>query len=205
MAFFEQQLDTRITRGATGGPVNLGRTKTYTANGALKQNFEWSAPRHVYDVAHGMKSNADYEALLSMWYVVNFTPYEGFRFKDWRDYQLTKTNSTLTLISGSVWQIQRKYTSHSITFKRDIFKPRSGVVVYRTRTSVETTATATIDTATGQATISGHESGDTYTCVGEFDVPVTFVDDEWVAELDGTTGNLAVIPGGIKVEELKSL
>ena len=205
MAFFEHQLDTRITRGATGGPVNLGRTKIYTASGALKQNFEWSAPRHVYDVSHGMKTNEDFETLLSLWYVINFTPYEGFRFKDWRDYQATKANSTLTFITGSTWQLQRKYTSHAITFKRDIFKPRTGAVIYRTRTGAETTATATVDTTTGIATISGHADGDTYTWAGEFDVPVTFVDDEWVAELDGTTANLGIIPGAIKVEELKSL
>jgi uncharacterized protein (TIGR02217 family) len=203
MAFLEQRLDPRITRGATGGPTNRGRTKNYTAGGALHQNFQWSAPLFRYDVSHGLKSQTDAEALLAMWHVVNFTPYEGFRFKDWADYQLSKTNSRLLFLTGSTWQIQRVYTSGATSTYRDIKKPLSGVVIYRTRSGVESTATATIDTTTGVATVSGHASGDTYTAVGEFDVPVTFAGDDWVAELEGTTANLSHIMPAIELEEVR--
>ena len=46
-------------------------------------------------------------------------------------------------------------------------------------------------------------SGDTYTCEGEFDMPVTFTDDEWRAELQGNTNHLFAVSGSIPLEELK--
>jgi hypothetical protein len=68
---------------------------------------------------------------------------------------------------------------------------------------VVTDASASIDTATGIATISGHVSGDTYNWAGEFDVPVTFSDDAWVQQLETMTGDgaLATMPT-INLEEI---
>lgn len=204
MAFLEQRIDPKITEGARGGPTNFGRTKTYMPGGKLRQNFAWSMPRHSYDISYGVKSAEYFESVLSLYYVVNFTPYEGFRYKDWRDFEATQANSTLTLITGATYQLQRAYTFASVTFKRDIKKPVSGTVtVYRTRASVVSVASASIDYTTGIATISGHVGGDTYTWTGEFDVPVTFVDDEWLADLEGSTENLFVASQPIKLEEIK--
>lgn len=187
MAFLEQRLSDRTEFGAKGGPVNHGRQMIRTASGRLRQVFTWSEPLHTYTVSHGVLDQAQMEELRSFWYVVNFTPYEGFRFRDWTDYQATQDNSRCTLISGSDYQLQRIYKVGSIEFVRKIQKPASGAVVYRTRSSVVSAATASVDTTTGIATISSHVSGDTYTWVGEFDIPVTFSDQEWVSELLAAT------------------
>jgi hypothetical protein len=48
---------------------------------------------------------------------------------------------------------------------------------------VETVASATVATATGIVTISGHTDDDTYTCIGQFDVPVAFKDENMDAEI----------------------
>ena len=53
------------------------------------------------------------------------------------------------------------------------------------------------------ATISGHTSGDTYSWTGEFDVPVTFTDDEWIAEMRGYTERLFMSSLPIKLEEIR--
>jgi uncharacterized protein (TIGR02217 family) len=205
MAFLEERIDPGITVGATGGPTNIGRTKVYLPNGRLQQNFAASMPVHKYDVSHGIRTSADYDAIIAMFYVVNFTPYEGFRFKDWRDFKATQANSALTLITGSTWQLERVYRVALLTFHRKIRKPvASTVVVYRTRSAVVSTASATIDYTTGIATVSGHVGGDTYTWTGEFDVPVTFTDDEWMADLESGPPNTFVTPHSIKLEELKA-
>jgi uncharacterized protein (TIGR02217 family) len=197
MAFLESQLSPKITHGAMGGPTVPGRTKVYTPAGQLRQNFLASMPIHRYDVSHGLRSAADFQTVLDLWYVVMFTPYEGFRFKDWRDYQLTRTNSRLTLIAGTTYQINRVHTFGGIDFLRPIYKPTGQVTVYNAGGA---TLTATTDTATGIVTVP---TGTPSTCVGEFDVPVTFSDDEWMGSLEVHTQNLHISSGAIKLEEIR--
>ncbi len=203
MAFLEQRLSQRIERGASGGPVNRGRQMVRTAGGRLRQVFTWPEPLHTYTVSHGILGQAQLEELRALWYVVNFTPYEGFRFRDWSDYRATQANSRCTLITGSTYQLQRVYTFQGLQFVRRIQKPVDGVAIYRTRATVTSTATATIDTATGIATISGHVAGDTYTWAGECEVPVTFTDDAWVQQIEAMNidGAVASMPT-INVEEI---
>ncbi len=204
MAFLEQRLSERIERGATGGPVNRGRRMSRTASGRMKQVFSWAAPLHEYTISHGILDGARREQLLSMWYVVMFTPYEGFRFRDWMDYQATQENSRCTLITGSTYQLQRVYSVYGLEYVRAVTKPVAGAVVYRTRSGVVSTATATIDTTTGIATITGHLAGDTYTWAGQFDVPVTFSGDEWVQGLESLpAGGAVVSTPQIKLEEVR--
>lgn len=197
MAFLESRLDARIERGAKGGPTNPGRVKAYTRSGKLSQGFYASMPIHRFDVSHGIRSQADYQAILDLWYVVNFTPYTGFRFKDHRDFQATRTNTALTLISGSTYQLQRAYTVGATTFLRDIFKPVTGtVVVYN---AAGAALTATVDYTTGQADVTGTPE----TWAGEFDVPVTFTDNEWASSLEVHADNLHLRIDPIKLEELR--
>lgn len=203
MAFLEQRLSQRIERGASGGPVNRGRQMVRTVAGRLRQVFSWPEPLHTYTVSHGLRDQAQLEELRSLWYVVNFTPYEGFRFRDWGDYRATQANSRCTLITGDTYQLQRVYTFAGVEFIRQVQKPVAGATVYRTRSAVVTAASASIDTATGVATVSDHMAGDTYTWVGEFDVPVTFSDDSWVQQIETMTGEgaLATMPT-INLEEI---
>ena len=204
MNFLEARMDVRVTKGVASIPTVPGRTKAYTHTGKLSQNYTAALPVHKYEAIHGLKSLEDYQSVLDLWYVVSFTPYKGFRFKDWRDFRLTQTNSRLTLITGSTWQINRLHAYGPAEFLRPIYKPVAGtVVVKRTRSAVVSTASATVDSTTGIATISGHVGGDTYTCEGEFDMPVTFSDDEWRAELQGNTAKLFAVSGSIALEELR--
>jgi uncharacterized protein (TIGR02217 family) len=204
MAFLEQRISPKITEGSEGGPTQPARSRVYMVNGRLKQNFSALMPIHKYEVSHGVRSRADYQSVLDLFYVVMFTPYEGFRFKDWGDYQLTQANSRLTLVSGSNYQINRVHTFGAVEFLRPIYKPVDGtIVVKRDRSGTISTATATVTATTGVAAISGHVEGDTYTCEGEFDVPVTFSSDEWTASWAVHINNLHMISGTIPLEEIR--
>jgi uncharacterized protein (TIGR02217 family) len=204
MAFLEERLSTAVVRGTKGGP-RAKRIKTYTQSGRLVQLFEWDLALHTYDAAYGIKQLEDYDGLLSMWHVVMFGPFEGFRVRDWLDYRLDQDTSELVFVSGSDWQIHRKYSVGATSVLRPIYKPNADIVVYRDRAGVISVATATVSTSTGLATISGHLSGDTYSCAGTFDVPVTFSDDDPFAGV-GLDGNedaeLSDLPP-IMLEELK--
>ena len=205
MAFLESRLDPVITRGAVRKVTQPGRRKTYVS-GRLEQDFNNTLPVHTYEVSHGMRDamirggltpERSYFKVLDLFYVVMFTPYEGFRFKDWADYQGVRDNTALQLISGTTWQLHRKHTFGGVDFFRPIYKPVDGTVtVYD---ASDATLTGTLDATTGQWTGSGTPSY----WIGEFDVPVTFSSDEWSAELQVATQNMHVLNGTVQVEEIR--
>ena len=206
MAFLEQRISDRITAATSFEIEHPSRLKTYAQGGRLSQQFGNSPPRHKVNLANGVKTQAQFQSLVDAFYIVLFTPYVGLRVKNWQDYQATKTNSQLTqhAASPTEWQLQRKHSFGGITFLRDITKPCTtpAPVIYRTRSAVETVATASIDYTSGIAAISGHVAGDTYTWVGEFDLPMTFSENVWRAQLDGTANRLYVKDSLIPMEEV---
>jgi uncharacterized protein (TIGR02217 family) len=203
--FLEQRISVGIQRGTSGGPTGF-RDKVYSGDGRLVlQNFRRIAPVHRYVFAFGKKLLSSAEEVRSFFYVVMFTPYSGFRARDWNDYQLTQDNSTLTLISGSDYQLQRVYQAGSAQFLRKIVKTEAGTeTVYRTRGGITTAIATTVDSTTGIVTISGHVGGDTYTCECNFDVPVTFSDDDAMSRisLGGSLETVLQDMGDIHLEEV---
>lgn len=197
MAFLESRMSARIERGAKGGPTNRGRRKVYSTSGKMNQVFEWSAPISEFDISHGILLPDGYAEIEAMWHVIHFTPYSGFRFRNWADYQAVKANTTLTNIVSNTYQLQRKHTFASITYKRNIYKPNSGVTVYD---SSDVACTASVNTATGIATVT---SGTPSYWIGTFDIPVTFKDNDLMMRLDGTTSNLLLVADQIILEEIR--
>lgn len=205
MALLFQRIDSKIANGASTTIHTPGRTKSYNPAGRLFQNFLSSQPVHQYDYSHGVRSRADFQAVLNIFYVVMFTPYDGFLHKDWRDYQASQLNSNCAPLTATTLQLQRVHSFGGVAWNRNITKPNTsatGVQVFRTRTGATSGISSSVDTTTGIVTISGHVAGDTYTWSGEFDVPVTFTDDDWAADLEVNTINLWLTSNPIKVEEL---
>lgn len=197
MAFLESRMSARIERGAKGGPTNRGRRKVYSTSGRMNQVFEWSAPISEFDISHGILLPDGYAEIEAMWHVIHFTPYSGFRFRNWADYQAVKANTTLTNIVSNTYQLQRKHTFASITYKRNIYKPNAGVTVYD---ASDVACTFTVDTTTGIATVT---SGTPAYWTGTFDIPVTFKDNDLMMRLDGTTSNLLLVADPIILEEIR--
>ena len=206
MAFLNERIsDKTSVSGTRGGPI-ASRTLTRTASGFVNQQFNWSRALHQYDAMFGVRTEAQFEALRAFMYVVFFEgPYEGFLYKDWGDYRFTRTTSSLTFITGVTWQMNRTYTIGAKVFARKIAKPRANIIIYRTRSAVESVATATYDTATGIVTMTAHVVADTYSMVGEFDVPVMFKDDNAFAQIAFNNGGIELLPelGSVMLEELR--
>lgn len=204
MAFFEQRISDRFSYGAQGGPV-FSTAVRQAQGGARFANQNWEFPLHRWSLAKSVETNEDFEEIRAFFYNVAGM-FDGFRFKDASDYQATQDNSALEFITGSTWQLQRIYEIGSRTFVRNITKPVASpaAVVYRTRSAVVSVATASIATTTGIATISGHVSGDTYTWVGEFDVPVCFASDAMKAEVVSSHSDQYLIGWpSVEIEEIR--
>jgi uncharacterized protein (TIGR02217 family) len=193
--FYEFQLDPRLSFGYKGGPM-WNTQKVITIGGQRFVNKNWSAPLHRFDFSHSIKTMADFAIVRNLFMVVSGA-FDGFRFKDWHDFKVVRSESALTLVSGSDYQLGKNYVAGSRTFTRTITKPVTGsVTIYDAGGSP---LVASIDTTTGIATVSG--TPDSW--AGAFDVPVAFEKDEFDPEIIDHGEDYLIEWGGVVVEEIR--
>ena len=85
MGFVEEQFPTDISYGSSGGPEFS--TDIVTAqSGHEQRNSNWAEARARYNVAHGVKSQTQLDALIAFFRARKGRAC-GFRFKDWIDYK----------------------------------------------------------------------------------------------------------------------
>ena len=211
MAFFEELFPVKVSINAQAGP--MFDSSVAESGGRRVVNLNDPYPTQMYSISQPVKESAEFEAVRNFFYVVGGNV-DGFRLKDWSDYRLVQGNNTLQLLTGSIWQILRTYTYGPRTLARAIYKVSGSsfgdpdLLVYRTRSAVRTAlanpADYTVDLNTGQVTINGHVSGDTYDCEGVFHVPVSFVDPRAIWTYLGTSRGLTEW-SGIELKEFQPL
>jgi uncharacterized protein (TIGR02217 family) len=168
--------------GATGGP-EFATTVVATGSGHEKRNDNWAEARGRWDVASGLKKQAQIDELIAFFRARRGKAY-GFRFKDWTDYKAT--GQVLGMGDGALTQFQlvKHYPSGSVIKVRTIAKPVAGTVkVYLD--SVEQLSGWSLDTTTGLVTFSTPPApGDEVTADFEFDVPVRFDTDHMAVTIE---------------------
>ncbi len=189
MSFVEVQFPTDISYGATGGPMFLTDVVT-TISGHEQRNSKWSQARARYNVASGVKTEAQWQSLIAF-FRARRGKAVGFRFKDWSDYQAI--NQPLQSLGDDEYQMVKRYVSGAVVAERIITKPGAGSVkLYRN--SLLQASGWSVDTATGIITtaLTG-----TLTVDYEFDVPVRFDTDELALSMDsfnaGSWNNIPLI------------
>lgn len=212
MAFIESpRFPDCISIGATGGPV-FSTTKVYTRSGDRFVNKNWQYPLARYNIGTPPRTDEEFVELRGFFYNVAGA-YSGFRFKDPADFTHEDTpfgvgtaEGIFTLVTGSTYQMVKRYEWGVNIAHRKILKPVDGSVsVFRTRSGSTTdiTGSSTIDETTGQVTVTGHMSGDTYAWTGEFDVPVALTNDDAAWGYIGTPNMIQEWPS-IGLEELRN-
>lgn len=187
MSFIETQFPTDISYGATGGPIFLTDVVA-TVSGHEQRNSKWSQSRAKYNVASGIKTEAQWQALIAFFRARRGMAI-GFRFKDWSDYKAE--NQPLKSLGGNEYQLVKQYVSGAAVYERDITKPVAGTIKLYEDSILQASGWS-IDTATGIITTS--LSG-TLTADFEFDVPVRFDTDEMAISVDSfDAGNWSSIP-----------
>jgi uncharacterized protein (TIGR02217 family) len=176
MSFDEVRLPTKIEFGARGGP--RFRTEVVVlGSGHEQRNAEWSATRAAWDVAPGIQSAADLDAIIAFWYARQGR-LRGFRFKDHTDFSVTGQVLIAAVAGGETSaQLVRGYASGGQTFSRTVTKPVAGSV----QLFLDGTPLASsVDTATGVvsfAALPGGSPQSVLTADFAFDVPVRFDTD----------------------------
>ena len=194
MSFHEVQFPPSISYGAVGGPRFLTNILTL-ASGYEKRNINWEVARAEYDVAHGLKTEAELAVLIKFFRARRGRAH-GFRFKDWADYQVPfPGDATPTLFttngSTSTFQFTKIYSDSGGSYTRDILKPiLTNMYMYNNGTIMTYGAGASqyqVDLTTGVVTLGATVAATTgrlITGTFEFDVPVRFDSDHLKASIN---------------------
>ena len=183
MAFIEVRFPTDIAYGSAGGP-EYSTDIVITHGGYEQRNVNWSQARARYNVAHGVKTQSQLDTLVAFFRARKGRA-DGFRFKDWTDYQVT--GQVIGTGNGvqTAFQLIRTYTSGSVTETRTITKPVSGTVKIYLNGTLQSGSAYALNTATGIVTFTTHPANTVVVSADfEFDVPVRFDTDRLAATLD---------------------
>lgn len=175
MAFLETpRFPEKISYGATGGPQWMTDVLS-SASGHEQRIQRWAAARRSYDVSHGAKTPALFAELLAFFHAVGGR-YHAFRYKDWSDFQVIGTQGVLVALSGTTWQMYKRYSAGALSHDRKLVKIVSGTTV------VSGGGTYTVDANTGVITKTGGADPTGFTC--QFDTPARFDTDQMRATLE---------------------
>jgi uncharacterized protein (TIGR02217 family) len=180
-AFVETRLPTDISYGSSGGP-EYSTEVVMNQGGYEQRNSNWGEARGHYNVAHGVKSQQQLDALIAFFRARKGKAY-GFRFKDWTDYQgvaevLGTGNGVRT-----AFQLVKHYASGGVTESRTITKPVAGTVRVYVDAVLQNSG-VTVDASSGVVTFASAPASGVVSADFEFDVPVRFDTDRLSATLD---------------------
>jgi uncharacterized protein (TIGR02217 family) len=154
-----------------------------TASGHEKRNVNWAEARGRWDVASGLKNQAQLDELIAFFRARKGKAY-GFRFKDWTDYKAS--GQLIGTGDGAIktFQLVKCYPSGSVIEVRTITKPVTGTVrVYLD--GAEQASGWSIDVTTGVVTFTAAPAaGIEVSADFEFDVPARFDTDHMAVTIE---------------------
>lgn len=172
MAFLETpRLKDCIAFSAKGGP-GFSVDVISTRAGYESRNANWTQTRHRWDIGFTTRPLSEFEMIRDHFMAVGGRR-DGFRFKDFTDYQVSSTNGILKALHGTaqvgpgtsgygtpVYQLQKRYSRGVNNHDRDIRKP-SLTALYRGGVLMVAgvgVGQYAIDTATGLVTVVADQS-----------------------------------------------
>lgn len=192
--FAETQFPPDISYGATGGPIFSTDIVT-TFSGHEQRNSNWSAARAKYNIASGVKSESQWQALIAFFRARKGRAV-GFRFKDWSDYKAVGQLLGEGDGDNDSFQLVKRYTSGGQTVTRIITKPVNNGSLKIYVDAVLQASGYTADYTTGIITFDTPPDEEAViTADFEFDVPVRFDTDELAFSVDSfDAGSWSSIP-----------
>ena len=183
--FLEERLPLDIRMGASHSD-DYAVTITQTAGGAEYRKLVHQYPMRRWTINFTLLRD-DLAARVLALYHRAYGRYAGFRVRDVDDYNssatgrgtITMLDQPLTRLAAGVYQLRKEYGSGGTPLgigrpARVVYKPVSGTVI-AAKNGVLISSGLTVDTATGQITISPAPLvGDTITAGFEFDIPARF-------------------------------
>lgn len=182
MSFVETRFPVDIAYGSSGGP-EYSTDVVATQSGHEQRNSNWEAARARYNVAHGVKTQAQLEALIAFFRARKGKAH-GFRFKDWTDYMAVGQQLGVGNGSQTQFRLVKRYANGGASETRFIRKPVAGTTAVYCN-GVLQSGGITVDTTTGTVIFAtAPANGVIVSADFEFDVPVRFDTDALTARLE---------------------
>lgn len=187
MAFIESpRFPERLAYGAMGGP-ELSTDVAATTSGRESRNENWIYPLHRWDVSQGINSQADYQALRAFFLAVGRGRANGWRFQDPADSTAAHTGADAGVvagITGTTFQLVKRYSTGGNTFDRRILKPiAAGFEMKDAAVTLTLTTDYTLNATTGVLTTAIARTAADLTWSGSFDVPMRFDTDRMAGRI----------------------
>ena len=186
--FAEERLELGYDYGAVGGP-SFATTTVKVGDGRESRNSDRVLPLHRFQLGDRMVADSERDLLDEVTYLKSFHAerkgsYEGFRYKDWADYQVK--NQYIATGDGvkTSFQLRKAYAVGDAVTYRPIQKPAPGTV----KLFVDGVDAVGAEIPGGQGWTVNHETGimsnpeplpngAVLSADFEFDVPVRFESD----------------------------
>lgn len=183
-------------------------------NGFEQRNARWSYPLHNYDVASGIKTEADLSAILHFFNSVRGR-FIGFRFKDWLDYSsspilgksITATDQVIGVGDGKTreFALIKTYNAGALSQIRRIHKPVANTLIVAVNGIIN--HRFTVNTLNGLVALPEEyeppQVGDIITAGFECDVPCRFDTDKLMVGLQfQNLGNYAIPLTEVRLSEI---
>lgn len=177
MAFLEIQFPTDISYNSMGGPGFSTEVVSFTG-GTESRNQNWARPIERWNVAYGVKAEADVKTLLQFFMVCQGKA-NGFRFKNWADFEADLPNPIGTGTGAlTTFQLSKRYSFAGQNYDRKISKPVSGTTTIYLDGVLQGSGW-TVSTVTGIVTFNSPPgNGVVVSAAFDFDVPMRFDTDE---------------------------
>lgn len=198
MPFLEERFPVDTSFGLVAGPQFS--TKVIIMNNGFEQrNQLWAIPRNIYTFDAKKSTDINMQELLDFMRSVAFGMFNGFRLKDWEDYNSLTPSQTITkndIVLGTGdgvevnYQCIKTYDFGAQVFNRKIVKLVDGTLLVSIDgvLQVETTD-YTVDLDTGIITfVTAPAGGEVVRAGFEFDVPVRLDGD--IQQVLGSGGNV---------------
>lgn len=182
MAFVETRFPADIAYGSVGGP-EYSTDIVITQGGYEQRNSNWSQARARFNVAHGIKTQAQLDELIAFFRARKGRA-DGFRFKDWTDFQAV--DQLLGVADGEKtgFQLVKRYTSGTTYEIRTITKPVAGTVQVYINDNLQSTSSYSVNVTNGMISFATAPLSGAITADFEFDVPVRFDTDRLAATIE---------------------
>lgn len=165
-----------LSAGLRGKPMRKN-SRVVTDSGRQYANADWSQSLRQYEVGF-VPCRADAREAITAIHEVTAGGVYGFLLQDPIDHSVTATTGRMTLVSGSIYQLQKRYSVASTAHYEDrkITRPNAAIFTpYYDGVAIETYI---LDADTGQITLAAPVAdASLLSWVGQFYVPVHFMDD----------------------------
>ena len=203
--FSEERLDLGYDYGAIGGH-RWRTTIVEHGNGNEQRNSEWSTPLGRWSIGdRSFYLEAGDPLAIKDFFEARRGSYEGFRWRDWSDYQAV--DSPIGVGNGvkTQFQVVKRYTVGGAYYDRIVSKPLASGFAIKVNNIAVSDSNWTLDSARGLVSFFSPPVG-TITASFEFDVPVVFTEDSCTLQLKGAieeSGEQIWSISSLSVEELR--